>query len=129
MTYEKPLILVVEDESAIAMMLAEWFIEEGYEACIAYDGAQALAMLTTVVPAAITLDLSMPVMSGFELLPRIRQNPATRHVPVVILSAVPELANEVLRLAEGFFPKPFSPRQVMEYLQLFIGPPDGERSA
>ncbi len=129
MKYEKPLILVVEDELAIARMLAEWFIEEGYEARIAHNGAEALAILNTVVPAAIALDLVMPVMSGFDLLPRIRRNPATRDVPVVVLSATPELDPELLRMAQGFFPKPFSPRQILEYVQIFIGPADREDEA
>jgi CheY-like chemotaxis protein len=126
MKQEKQLILIVEDELAIATMLAEWFTEQGYETRIAYDGAEALAILDTVVPAAITLDLYMPILNGYDLLWLIRQDPATRHVPVVVLSVAPPLVDELQQMVQGFIPKPFSPMQVLEYLQIFIGPADRE---
>ncbi|MFO7169243.1 MAG: response regulator [Chloroflexota bacterium] len=80
-------ILIVDDEPAIADLLAELLGDEGYVAHTALSGERALSMLETLRPDLILLDTYMPVMSGASLFAEIRARPELQHVPIIVMSA------------------------------------------
>jgi CheY-like chemotaxis protein len=79
-------VLIVDDEIAITDLLAETLAEEGYTTRVAHDGASALLDILARQPALIILDIAMPVMTGDELLRRLRRNYAL-DIPIIVLTA------------------------------------------
>ncbi len=81
-------ILCVEDEADLRDDLVEALDDEGYEVAVASNGAEGLQMLVTFKPALIISDCLMPVMTGAEMLQKIRSEyPAFKAIPVIFLSA------------------------------------------
>src|SRR5258708_19245282 len=115
------LILVIEDDPRIQKALHGQFATEGYEVHVSGDGAQGLASCKSLKPAGVVLDLMLPSMSGLEVCKGIKSWSAT--TPVVVLSAVSEVADKVLLLelgADDYVTKPFSPRELMARVQAAI---------
>jgi DNA-binding response OmpR family regulator len=114
-------ILVVEDDPRIQKALHRQFTSEGYTVHVAGDGAEGLATCKTIHPAGVVLDLMLPGMTGREVCKGIKSwSPNT---PVVILSAVSDVADKVLLLeigADDYVTKPFSPRELMARVQAAI---------
>jgi CheY-like chemotaxis protein len=103
-------ILIVEDDLDIRDAMREILEDEGYEACAAANGAEALEVLDQVPkPGLVLLDLMMPVMDGYQFLEVFRSNPAFADIPVVVVTAgilvVPGIA--------GFIKKPFDTEQLV----------------
>lgn len=116
-------ILIVEDEPAIANLVAFHLKENGWEPAIVAEGQRALQLLEKTLPAAVVLDLMLPDMDGIEVLRRIRQNPHTKLLPVLILTARGEEADRVLGLevgADDYLAKPFSPRELLLRLKKLV---------
>ena len=86
----QPRVLVVEDEPDAAQVLAMMLTRSGFRVDVARDGAQALRALEHKTYDAVSLDLRLPDISGLELLRRIRQNPDTVDLPIVVVSAAME---------------------------------------
>lgn len=80
-------LLIVEDSEPAIVQLQDVFMEEGYEISVARDGIEAIQVIGQVQPDAIVLDLMMPRIDGFEVLKTIREEEATAHIPVLVLSA------------------------------------------
>ncbi len=105
-------ILVVDDEAPLRNLLTRFLQLEHYEVMSAANGAEALALVTEQQPDLVLLDLNMPVMSGFEALQQLKANPASRDVPVVVVSSdvdVEQIAACLKLGAEDYLPKPFNP--------------------
>jgi two-component system phosphate regulon response regulator PhoB len=83
----KPLVLVVEDEKALATMLRYNLEKEGFAVSTADDGEEALARIGERKPDAVLLDWMLPLVSGIEVCRQIRRNPGLRDLPVLILTA------------------------------------------
>jgi HAMP domain-containing protein/CheY-like chemotaxis protein/signal transduction histidine kinase len=81
-------LLAVEDEPAFSQLLVQVGRERGFRVLVAQTGEEALTLARAVHPDAITLDLVLPDMDGWVLLDRLKRDPATRHIPVQILSSV-----------------------------------------
>jgi two-component system response regulator CpxR len=81
-------VLVVDDDQDIRDTVAAALETEGYRVRCAANGAQALALMHGYKPEAIVLDLSMPIMSGWELLDAVHELRELREIPVVVLSAM-----------------------------------------
>ena len=108
-------ILVAEDDKDIRNLLVDILDDVGYEASEAKNGADAVEQIQSSQPDLLLLDLMMPVMDGFEVLNRLRDNPETRDMPVVILSAVPSRKGELRAWRLGvrhYIPKPFASERV-----------------
>jgi DNA-binding response OmpR family regulator len=115
------MILVIEDDPRIQKALHRQFTTEGYEVHVASDGTQGLASCKSLKPAGVVLDLMLPGMSGRDVCREIKAWSA--NTPVVILSAVSEVADKVLLLelgADDYVTKPFSPRELMARVQAAI---------
>jgi len=103
-----PRILVVEDESLIAAIVAETLIDEGYEVQATDDGRAALELMQTWVPCLVLLDIMMSAMDGREVLRQLARSEALCGLPVVLVSGAggPMLSDVSLRVAD-VIRKPF----------------------
>jgi len=94
-------ILVVDDEAANRELLKAILEEGGYEVALAQDGATALGLATAAPPDLILLDLRMPGMSGLEVCERLKRDPATQAVPVIVVTAYGEVTHKEAALTRG----------------------------
>jgi two-component system phosphate regulon response regulator PhoB len=107
----KPLILVVEDEAALATMLRYNLEKQGFRVEEASDGQEALTRIAETHPDLVLLDWMLPVMSGIEVCRQIRRKAATRDLPVIMVTARTEDQDAVRGLntgADDYITKPFS---------------------
>lgn len=117
---EKEVILIIEDEAALAEGLAYNLRREGFEVVHATDGRKGLAVATTITPQFVLLDLMLPGMSGTEVLRELRNNEKTKRTPVIILSAKGEETDQVVGFslgADDYVTKPFSVKVLMERIK------------
>jgi sigma-B regulation protein RsbU (phosphoserine phosphatase) len=105
-------ILIVDDEPFNVDYLEQELADLDYETTIAVNGSDALDEVRSDSPDLILLDIMMPVMDGFEVLARLKAAPATRDLPVIVISAADDLNSMVKGIslgAEDYLPKPFEP--------------------
>ncbi|WP_417069992.1 two-component system response regulator CreB [Niveibacterium terrae] len=116
-----PVILLVEDEPAIADTLAWTLKSEGFSPCHVSTGGEALARIEQGGIAVAVLDVGLPDLSGFEVCRRIRAKDAA--LPVMFLTARSEEIDRVLGFeigADDYVAKPFSPREVAARLRVML---------
>ncbi|MFN8178479.1 MAG: response regulator [bacterium] len=109
-------ILVVEDEPDIAEVIQYNLAREGYLVDVVGDGEVALDRAVRAAPDLILLDLMLPGLDGLELCRRLKEDPVTRSIPVVMVTAKGEESDVVLGLgvgADDYVAKPFSPRELL----------------
>jgi DNA-binding response OmpR family regulator len=114
-------ILIVEDDPRMQKVLRRIFVEEHYSAVIAGDGQAGLDLFRSERPLAVVLDLILPHISGRELCQTFKK--LSSETPIVVLSAITEVADKVLLLemgADDYVTKPFSPRELMARVQAAI---------
>jgi len=114
-------ILVIEDDPRIQRALERQFMAEGYIVHLCSDGTQGIAAFFTVKPIAVVLDLMLPGTSGRDVCRELKS--ASIQTPVIVLSAVTEVADKVLLLelgADDYITKPFSPRELLARVQSAI---------
>ena len=114
-------ILVIEDDPRIQKALERQFSAEGYTVHVSQDGDAGLAAVFDVRPNAVVLDLMLPGLSGREICKKIKTE--MNQIPVIVLSAVSEVADKVLLLelgADDYVTKPFSPRELLARVQAAI---------
>jgi DNA-binding response OmpR family regulator len=107
-----PRVLVVDDDPALADVVARYLRREGFEVDYAADGATGLHRALSTLPDLVVLDLMMPGMDGFEVCRRLRQ---VTYIPVVMLTAMGEEDDRIAGLdlgADDYVTKPFSPREL-----------------
>lgn len=112
----KPLVMIVEDEIALVTMLRYNLEKEGYRVVEATDGEEALTVAAECTPQLILLDWMLPMMSGIEVCRQLRRKPATRDVPIIMLTARGEESDKVRGLntgADDYITKPFSMPELM----------------
>ncbi|MEH6543031.1 MAG: response regulator transcription factor [Porticoccaceae bacterium] len=109
-------IVVVEDESDILEVLSYNLRREGFEVSSSLDGAQGLELIQQQLPDLVLLDLMLPGIDGLEICRRLRSNPASQHIPIVMVTAKGEESDVVLGLgigADDYLVKPFSPKELI----------------
>jgi adenylate cyclase len=105
-------ILIVDDNASNRDLLSRRLAREGYQVATAEHAAAAFAQIDHEAFDLVLLDLMMPGISGFEALCRLKSEPSTRHIPVIMISALDELDSAVRCIeagAEDYLPKPFNP--------------------
>jgi two-component system, OmpR family, alkaline phosphatase synthesis response regulator PhoP len=109
-------ILIAEDEPHIAHLVSFKLHRAGYDVIWADDGGKAVEMITQVLPDLIILDVMMPVMDGFEVLTKIKQDRNLHNIPVIMLTS----KAQDIDLLKGFdlgtddyITKPFSPTELL----------------
>src|SRR5580700_8123392 len=96
MTEPAKKILIIEDDRETASLIAEELVDRGYEVQLAYDGREGFAAILRTMPDLVLSDISMPVMSGFELLERLTAlAPRFGNMPFVFLTALTDRDNEL----------------------------------
>jgi CheY-like chemotaxis protein len=85
---QAPLILVVDDEPEIRQLVERMLASKGYQVALAVDGQEALDQADRLVPDLVLLDAMLPKVHGFEACRRIKASPRTRHVPVIMMTAI-----------------------------------------
>jgi two-component system, OmpR family, phosphate regulon response regulator PhoB len=116
-------VLVVEDEAAIAELIALHLRHEGHEARIAISGPDAQAKLLDQLPDLIVLDWMLPGDPGVSLLARWRADPRTKLLPVIMLTARAQEADKIKGLdagADDYLTKPFSPAELMARVRALL---------
>jgi adenylate cyclase len=106
------LILVVDDNEMNRDMLSRRLKRQEYDVVMAEDGEKALELLQMHRFDLVLLDIMMPKLSGYDVLEQIKKNPATQHLPVIMISAVDDLDSVVKCVemgAEDYLFKPFNP--------------------
>ena len=118
-------ILVADDEVYMLRLLEMTFKKGGYEVVTCRDGQEALVLAAAAAPHLIVLDVMMPGLDGLGALRQLKENPATKAIPVVVLSAKGHALTRVEAEVAGaalFLAKPFSPNQLLGEVQKIIGP-------
>ncbi|MBB6097747.1 signal transduction histidine kinase/DNA-binding response OmpR family regulator/CHASE3 domain sensor protein [Deinobacterium chartae] len=109
-----PLILIVEDDDAVATLIRHHLEDAGYRVARAPDGVEGLRMASELRPDAISLDLMMPVLDGWAFLERLAQQPELAKIPVVVLSMASNLERGLYLGASAVLNKPVRREQLLD---------------
>ncbi len=126
---QKPMVLLVEDEAPLVAMLRYNLEKQGFRVEEAVDGQEAIARIAESPPDIVLLDWMLPVMSGIEVCRQIRRRPATRDLPVIMVTARGEDGDAVRGLntgADDYITKPFSMDALLARMRALLrraGPP------
>jgi DNA-binding response OmpR family regulator len=118
-----PRVLIVEDDSDIASLIALYLDKAGHQTEILADGGRALARAKESVPDLVVLDLMLPGLSGLEVCRALRMGEKTLAVPIIMLTARGEEADRILGLdvgADDYVVKPFSPNELMARVRALL---------
>jgi two-component system phosphate regulon response regulator PhoB len=116
-------ILIVEDERDVVDLLTLNLRKAGFTISAATDGVAGLQKARTEKPAFIILDLMLPKMPGLEICKILKTDPATRQIPIIMLTAKAEEIDRIVGLefgADDYVTKPFSPREVVLRIQAIM---------
>ena len=121
-------ILVCDDELNIRNILDFTLGTEGYRVITASDGEETLTMAVNESPDLIILDVMMPRGDGFTICQRLKEDPQTAHIPVVLLTAKTSREDRMHGQkvqADEYVTKPFSPQRLVTVVQSLLGVPKG----
>jgi DNA-binding response OmpR family regulator len=113
-------VLVVDDEEYIQHILNFSFGAEGYDVLTASDGEEGITKARNEKPDVIVMDIMMPKMDGYEACKRIKSDPETKDIPVILLTAKGREADRKLGAdagADDYVVKPFSPGRLIERVE------------
>jgi two-component system phosphate regulon response regulator PhoB len=121
-------ILIIEDDRSLAEVLDYNLRQEGYQTTVAYDGQDGLHQAKLRTPDLVLLDLMLPLVDGLEICRRLRADPVTRGILVLMLTAKSEETDEVVGFAVGaddYVTKPFSVKVLLERVRALLRRRDG----
>ena len=119
-----PKILLVEDNEMNRDMLSRRLKRRGYDVLIAVDGAQSIAVTNAQTPDLILMDMSLPIMDGWEATKNIKADPATQSIPVIALTAHAMSGDRQKALEAGcddYDTKPIDLSRLLAKIQAFLG--------
>ena len=117
-------VVVAEDDLPIADLLSFILRREGYEVYIAYDGGEALESIEKNLPDLVLLDIMMPVMDGWEVLKKVKEDDKLKNIPVIMLTAKGQEWDIVKGFelgSEDYVVKPFSPSELLVRIKKRLG--------
>lgn len=122
------LVLLVEDNEDNRIVYSTILKHFGYEVSEALNGEEGISKARTQQPDLVLMDISIPVIDGWEATQVLKHDPATKHIPIIALTAH-ALASDREKAMEvgcdGYLAKPCEPRAVVAEVQRFLGRPDG----
>ena len=114
---KKARILAVDDDEKVLRVIEALLTPHGYEVILARDGQEAITAITDTKPDIVLMDIFMPNMDGYTALGAIKENPATRDIPVIMVTAIGQELNKKLAEtlgAAGYITKPFKSPELLE---------------
>lgn len=96
-----PTIVIVEDSDTQAQQVAGYLSGRGISVMIAKDGPQALRLITGNKPDIVVLDINLPTMNGYQVCQRLKRDPATAHIPVIMLTSAAEAKDKLRGFEAG----------------------------
>jgi two-component system alkaline phosphatase synthesis response regulator PhoP len=125
---EKKKILLIDDDPDFVEAVKVIVENGGYDVAVAYDGEEGLEAVTTEKPDLIVLDVMMPVMNGHEACAKLKANPDTAKIPVILLTAVADRVTtstythrDMLESdAEDYMPKPVEPQELLKLIKNWL---------
>ncbi|MDZ4717917.1 MAG: response regulator transcription factor [Roseiflexaceae bacterium] len=123
-------ILVVDDEPGIVQIARDYLERAGYRIVTAADGPTAIRIARSEGPSLLVLDLMLPGMDGLDVTRAIRSDPATRSIPIIMLTARVEETDRLIGLelgADDYITKPFSPRELVARVRAVLRRTEGPR--
>lgn len=121
---ERPLVLIVEDQAELRQLYAQELTLSGFDVIEAANGADAIAHSSEHVPDVVLMDLSLPIVDGWEATRRLKDDTRTSHIPIVALTAhhgSGELQRATRAGCDWFVPKPCQPRDLIEEVRRVLG--------
>ncbi len=116
-------VLVVEDEQDVAELIRYNLDKEGYDVRLSTNGSDALRQAREARPDLILLDVMVPQLNGWEVCRRLKQDPETRGIPVIMVTGRVEEGDKVLGFemgADDYVTKPFSPRELVARIRAVV---------
>jgi signal transduction histidine kinase/CheY-like chemotaxis protein len=123
-----PVILAIDDSDDVLSMLEQLLADAGFSMQSARSGEEGLVKAKRVRPAAITLDIMLPDMDGWQVLHRLKMDSSTRDIPVILLSIIEERALGMQLGAAEYLVKPIDHSALLSALERSLPPEDGKRS-
>ena len=116
-------VLIVEDEKPIRELLDDFLSDEGFDTLLAENGQRGVELARAEQPDLVLMDLMLPLLDGFAAMRALKEDPETREIPVVVMSAnsvlLLHLSDQLL--ADETLRKPFDLDQVLHVIQSRIG--------
>jgi signal transduction histidine kinase/CheY-like chemotaxis protein len=119
---QRQLVLVIEDDPLSAKLLSTHLTEEGFRVEFAYDGEAAFSKALSLRPAVITLDIMLPKVDGWDLLSRLKKNPETRDIPIIVVSILDERGKGFALGAADYLVKPVQREELIAAIKRFSIP-------
>jgi len=122
-------ILVVDDEPHFVRLAQINLERAGYEVVTAIDGKDALKKVEVAKPDLVVLDMEMPHMDGFEVLQNLRKNPATRELPVILMTSPHgDVMRDWQSDIDDYIMKPYNPDQLNSIVKRLLAAQDGDEA-
>lgn len=125
-TADKKEVLIVEDSDVQAFMLKKLLLENGYSVRVARNGAEGLDAIRERMPVAVISDIIMPVMDGYEMCKRVKNDEALRDIPFILLTTLVETEDIIKGLnagADNYVIKPYDPGYLLKRIAALIDTP------
>lgn len=116
-------VLVVDDSTAQREMIKELLQASGMTVNVAMDGEQAVAVALEIIPDIVVLDVVMPKMNGYEVCRKLKSNPKTQDVPVILCSSKSEAFDKHWGMRQGadaYVCKPFEPVELLSTIKQLL---------
>jgi len=116
-------ILIVDDDIDTLRLLSLMLKKQGYQTVVAHNGSQGLLKMSEESPDLVLLDVMMPEMDGYEVARRLRSNPETTKVPILMFTAKSQASDKAIGFAAGvddYLTKPTTPMELQEHVKALL---------
>ncbi|MGM0771590.1 MAG: response regulator [Halobacteriota archaeon] len=125
-TDDDPLVLVIEDDETSSELLMLTLIDGGYRVVASENGLEGLALARKLRPFAITLDIMLPKMDGWELLSQLKADSSTSEIPVAVISMLDQKETALELGASDYLPKPFDREHLLKLMDMYKNKLEGK---
>lgn len=116
-------VLVVDDQDDALQLIEDILSEYGAKVHLARNGAEGLSLARQIMPKFIISDIAMPVMDGWEMADKLKNDPHTQHIPIIALTAYSDAEDRKMAMSKGFhnyLPKPLRPGILMSQILILL---------